>query len=217
MKTSTNQELFYRLNKYHEIFMLEVNNYLKEQGFTTENLSYHDNSSHSIIQMLQHSKTQTADYLRHRADRFAIHKDYTKIFIYDIKSGKGNDFMVDIEQLLQYKSVVENQYINFLYFYHNIKYDYSVAFSMKDALNNIRDIWVPSVNGNTKKEWIKEYINTKKKIYKKAFPDIPIRYIYKTKGSGDPFCVIPQDWIKKQLYYKDFIKLYLNRQREVIR
>ncbi len=72
--------------EYHNAFELAVGNELTALGFYSTSLTYHSALPTNVAEILRNRYSPTAWYLRHRADRIAVHTTQPLEFEWEIKT-----------------------------------------------------------------------------------------------------------------------------------
>lgn len=96
--------------QHHSPFEQDIETYLREQGFLLASATYHDVMPPEIAAILRRRTSPTATYLRHRADRIAVHPTLEVEFEWEAKTHTNprlHDCCIDADQLVEYATKVD--------------------------------------------------------------------------------------------------------------
>ena len=96
---------FSQRNQTHEAFEGEVASWIASRGFLIAEATYHAVMPLKVADVVRRRETATARYLRHRADRIAVHPTLPIEFEWEAKthgSAAGHNMAIDAEQWVQF-------------------------------------------------------------------------------------------------------------------
>jgi len=184
---------FRKHTQHHSDFEEEVAAYLRERGFLLASATYHDVMPPEIADILKWRKSVTARYLRHRADRIAVHPDLPLEFEWEAKthsSQRYHDMTIDTDQLVEYASKAERM-ILCLFCYRD-----AFATPVRDAgfwihaMPPIREVRLPERWTGQARQRIIEDCNRWLKVNPRAVRNSQY-------GSNDPFAVIDERELRR--------------------
>ena len=193
------QDWFNKTTNQHNSFEKEVNLFLIEKDFLTDTVTYHNKMGEEIGKRLCNSRNPLAIYLRHRADRIAIHKELDIVFDWEVKTHNNPDkegLCIDLISLAVHFTIHSSMFnADCLFAYKNPYNDREVGF----WISQMPDIKAIFLNVNRPNlEWYR-------KLAEFYFPDKDIVEISNSFGSGDPFVVIKEETLNKLLHWKILI------------
>jgi len=183
----------------HKTLESDVKSYLESRNYLIYEATYHAIASVETRNILSRRFTPTALYLRGRADRIAIHKEYTFEFEFECKThlnSKYHDMTLELLPLIHHLSKSKLG-VKCLYIYRHK--DMECGFWM-DELPQIRQIWIPPARWQTQQSiaWFESISNI-------FFDGIDI-VTSAVAGTGDPFLIIDESTVKNLVHWQSLIE-----------
>jgi len=178
-------------NQTHRELEAEVTEYLEGRGFSCASLTYHDHLPQAMQDRIRRLYTPASLYVRHRADRLAVHGLLPVVFeweakTHETKAGGLHDCCIDAIPFLGHVVLSRNLGVHCLFCYRDQGdgRDYDVGFwsHHRPALREFR---LPPQREAQQEKYYRELIA-------RHFPQTPLRACGTTAGSGDPFAVIDE-------------------------
>ena len=173
-------------NTDHKSLEQTVNDFLTSAGFLTASATYHDVMPPELVRTLRNRRSMTAQSLRTRADRVAVHRSRPIEFEYECKTHLSDRYHdMTVEALPLALHVAKARYgVKCLYCYHNPHTGQELGFWVHD-LPPIRELRMPEERWNAEETaWFRA-------VFSDAFPDVKVIESF-SRGSGDPFAVIDE-------------------------
>lgn len=168
----------------------------------TAEATYHKAMPTDVVRRLQHCYAPGAMYLRHRADRIAIHPTKDVVFEWECKTHmqtNRHDWTMEALPLCHHVAAYREFGIDCLYAYSNPFKDHRREcgfWTSSFDFASVRCVMIPGV-------WTQEGVAWFRKQFTRYLPDTPILSSPRNAGSGDPFLIIDEsnlglfsDWRK---------------------
>lgn len=192
----------------HAVLEKDVTAFLESHFYVTDAATYHEVFSAQMVERLKYQSNLTAQYVRTRADRLAVHHNHC--FEYEIKTHVRKDPRyqdMTIEALPMCHHIAKVQLgVSCLYCYRNPHSNNGTdhGFWVSD-LPPVACIFIPP-------KWSSEQIAKFESIFGQYLPEIKIVRLRKhTRGGGDPFIKIEQSVVATLPHWKDLIQEELDK------
>lgn len=181
----------------------DVTAVLTANGFATTRATYHDVMPPEITRRLQQITQPTALYIRHRADRIAVHNYLDLVFEWEAKTHvnqRYHDMTIEVLPLIHHLAKVQID-VRCLYVYRNPYRQHNVGFWVHDLhAIPIRCAMIP---GRWRGTWFRGWIT---KLIEQWFPAVPIVETRGNAGSGDPFIIIDKQVVSGLVPWERLIR-----------
>lgn len=187
----------------HATLENDVTNFLVANGFATASATYHDVMPKEMTRRLQQITQPTALYIRHRADRIAIHNSLDLVFEWEAKthvSRQYHDMTIEVLPLIHHlaKAALD---VRCLYVYRNTYHGHDVGFWVHDLpIIPIRCAMIP---GRWRGTWFRGWIMN---LVEQWLPGVPVVETRGNAGSGDPFIIIDEQVVSGLLTWESIIR-----------
>lgn len=191
------------LHVQHDTFENEVTAWLESQDFFCHSATYHNTLPEPMTHRLQHCWTETAMYLRGRADRVAVHKVQPFVFEYECKTHDRPDKPNMALELgpLGFHLAKARYGVKCLYIYrHNGRECGFWIHEMPPA----RVVMIPP-------KWTEDGMKYYAKFAAEFFPGVNVVSGLNSRGSGDPFVIVDASEVARLHDWHDLVGVEMGR------
>jgi hypothetical protein len=194
-------------DQQHTELEWEIAQFIIEHGGITAKGAYHDVMPKIIIERLRKDFSWTGQYLRGRSDRIAIFKN-GKSFQWEAKTHKSKMYRdMTLEALPLAHHILDSKLGVKCLYCHQDLYDHNHHKGFwVDDMPCVRDIQIPKILGSGWLKFSQDGQEELRRMLRLIWPNVPVYFPEKTRGSGDAFIVI-EEYEKQSL--KDWHDLIL--------
>lgn len=187
----------------HRELEREFDAYLTARGYLVSGgLTYHEALPPEMVKVLGRRNSPTAQYIRTRADRLAVHNELPIEFQWEAKTaGNPKYHNMAIEALPLANHIINARCfgVGCLYAYHN-PYTFTHAGFWAEEIPTPCALNIPARKGSAESE---SFI----RVFNRLWPGVPVNYTGRTSGSGDPYVLIHADVVQQLSHWKTLIEL----------
>lgn len=187
----------------HGTLETDVTAALKALDFFVTMAVYHEVMSPAVKRRLQRITEPTALYIRHRADRIAVHKTKDLVFEWEAKthvSQRRHDMTIEVLPLIHHMAK-SRLGVRCLYVYRNTYRGHDAGFWVHDLGSiPIRCVMIPA---RWRESWFSEWIT---EMCREWLPTVGVVETPHNDGSGDPFVIIDEKVVSKMQPWRTLIR-----------